>query len=185
MTDDLVRRADLYETRPVLDGLSYTLDPSVVLMGEMARSQAAVEFLDRIIQELSAQELLDAPEIVGLQQDGKAVAYQGPQALWDIWLQHRKQLAGVASQVIKLELKERALDQSMGQARLLFAMIQGLLADPGLGLSSVQRQALGRAIASRLREGDSIPATASDSPDPVSIQRKAKDGPDDVIEGRL
>lgn len=193
----VVRLADHYIN---VRSLPSNLDPATVLLTEMARCEAAVEFLDEIIQTFSGEEIAAMPEVVqAVGNDKWAVAYHVPLEIWRLWVENRKLLAAVSAQVVKLGLEERRLAQQDERARQTYLFIQGLLQDPTVGLDAHQRRKIGMLIAEKLRAELAIEAVAAETEpvermvresiehpiEPLRLVRDDKDGDDDFLHDDL
>lgn len=166
----VVRLADHYIG---LRGLPADLDPATVLLTEMARCEAAVEFLDELVMTFSGEEITSIPKVVQAPDNDKwAVAYHVPMEVWRLWVENRKMLAAVSAQVVKLGLEERRLAQHDERARQTYLFIQSLLQDPTVGLDPHQRRQIGMLIAEKLRTELAIEAMAKDVPAPEPVMRR-------------
>ena len=127
------------EQKRLLGEIAEDADPDEVMMQEVARSQAAVEYFDEVVKEMVQEE----------DHDPAGARFQ--KVVWH-WNEQRRLLANVSRLVVQAGIAKRTVEIQELQASAVLAAILGVISSPELNLDPERQDISRRMIAMKLRE---------------------------------
>ena len=129
----------IVEEKKALGLIAQDADPDEVMMQEVARSQAAVEYFDGIVKEMTEDE------------DCDPAGARFQKVVWH-WNEQRRLLANVSRLVVQAGIAKRTVEIQEMQATAVLAAIIAVVTSAELSLEPQKQDMAKRMIAQRLRE---------------------------------
>lgn len=119
-------------------------DPDEVMMQEVGRAKAAVEYFDGVVKEMT-----DDPEV-----DPAGARFQ--KVVWH-WNEQRRLLTNVSNIVVKAGIAKRHVEIQEIQAAAILTAIIDVVQSPEVGMEPEQTSLVKRMLAGKLRELTTVP----------------------------